>query len=306
MILDAGFVLIIPYYNRLDQLVRCLTSIEHCVTTPGEYVVYIIDNSDVNNYIDLKQLNTFKNIRIFNCPSNLGFGTAVNLGVKLALNNGITRGLVLNQDCELEPTFISDMISFAIKMDKAHIYSPLVVDRDNMIRSTFKPYLSNHSVEDVEIINVASLPGVCLLMDFKYFLELGGFDPVFKHYGEDDDFFKRNSKELNAFVIPSIRLYHSDTLDTYIYSDKKLQLNVLRSKFIYSVRHKKINKVYHLLANIIRMVRDRQSILEIFRFMIFGIIAIFSFSIRNYSVDKVKGRVEKILSELTPRVKELS
>ena len=124
-------LVIIPNYNHLDLLKKCLICLEEQIVK--DFSIMIVDNGSdkqtveyINNYCSEKQ----------NCISlllneNTGFAHASNEGFKYAITHGYKYSLLLNNDCYVEKDFI-EQIRNAISSDiKLFAVNPLMISEKN-------------------------------------------------------------------------------------------------------------------------------------------------------------------------------
>jgi GT2 family glycosyltransferase len=187
-------VIIIITYNGAKWINRCLQSCE------GHDVV-VVDNSSTDKTLEIIE-NKFPVVTVLKQKKNLGFGAANNLGIAHALNHGADSVFLLNQDAYLFTDTI-ELLEGTYLVDKSYgVLSPVHLDatKTKMDRN-FSYYLSYdqndsfHSdcffkvldgVYDVPFVNAAGwfIPKATLQ-------KVGGFDPLFFHYGEDDNYCQR-------------------------------------------------------------------------------------------------------------------
>ena len=76
------FSFIIPCYNELKLIKSCIKSIKSMISYDLILCeIIVVDNSDVNLSFENE---IFQNIKIIKNGSNLGFGAAINKGIKIA------------------------------------------------------------------------------------------------------------------------------------------------------------------------------------------------------------------------------
>ncbi len=235
--------IIIITYNALPWIDKSLLPLRN---VPKNIKVYIIDNGSTDGTQESIKKNCKKFIFIQN-DTNLGFGKANNLGFKLALNDNCTHFLLLNQDA-----YISYNNIFLLKniqkenpnygiISPVHLYSKTTVD--------FR-HLSNLSKGSKEYINdLICKKKIKELYEIKYtnaaiwmiskecLQKVGGFDPLFEHYGEDSEYAKRvNFFSFKVGVAPNLVGFHYRKQNTKFKQNKKYFFN------IFLVQLKKMDK----------------------------------------------------------------
>ncbi|WP_242155179.1 glycosyltransferase family 2 protein [Aestuariivivens sediminis] len=187
--------IVIVAYNGTSWLRRCL---ESC----GDYPVVVVDNASTDGTVSLIEKG-YPKVSLIKQTENLGFGQANNIGIRYALNQGAESVFLLNQDAYLEDNALERLVAFQKVNSNYWIVSPLHITPDKKrLDKQFSYYmtydksptfysdfvLSNtiQEVYDVPFVNAAAwlLSRTCLQM-------VGGFDPIFFHYGEDENYCQR-------------------------------------------------------------------------------------------------------------------
>jgi len=181
-------------YNAINWLSRCL---ESC----GDFEVIIIDNNSQDETVEFIRTN-YPKLELIEKKENLGFGKANNIGISEALRRGADYILLLNQDAYLESDTLNQLIRVASENSDYGILSPIHLDGGgkrfdrnftNYIhydknKDFFSDALFNrlNGIYEVPFVNAA-----CWFLPRKTLETIGGFDPIFFHYGEDDNYCQR-------------------------------------------------------------------------------------------------------------------
>ena len=255
--------IIIATYNGVKWIEQCLQSIDY-----SKYNVIVVDNNSSDDTVDFIKDNFPKTI-VLEQNKNLGFGKANNLGMSYALKNGADYVFLLNQDVYLE----EDTISVLVNTHKAHtdygVLSPVHLNGNGKtLDRNFSKYLSfeknNRFYRDAlkqnlkQIYSVPFVNAAAWLLPKQTLLNIGGFDPMFFHYGEDDNYCQRLLYQgLKVGVVPSVFVKHdrsfskgevelfTSTYFSKISNDYKLKLanlNINNYEEIYKNELKKIKK----------------------------------------------------------------
>lgn len=221
------YVVIVTYKGK-QWYDKCFSSLRESVI-PVQVVA--VDNSqgaEDTNYIKTH----FPEVHLIKTNENLGFGKANNIGMRYALDNGCDYVFLLNQDAWIEPDTINKLINIAEQHPEYGILSPIHLNaertainmqiglgahnRNEKLLSDF--YLNRvGDVYETNYVNAAAW-----LLPRKTLETVGGFDPIFKHYEEDDNYLNRvHYHGLKIGVCPAARIVH-DHKDSEL-SDEKLQ-----------------------------------------------------------------------------------
>lgn len=192
---------------------RCLSSLRHS-TVPTTIVV--IDNLSTDGTVDFIKKN-FPEVVCLPQSKNLGFGQANNLGMRYALENDANYVLLLNQDAYLAPDAFEQMLD---ESDGKSLLSPIHMNgTDDAIDFNFKQNtLTNTRVNLIDDLLCGTVKGkykvdyvnaACWFMPISIIKRIGGFNPLFKQYSEDDNYVHRLSYfGIDIYVVPKARVCH--------------------------------------------------------------------------------------------------
>ncbi len=191
------FVIIVTY-NGMEWIERCLGSLVNqsiCVE------IIVVDNGSTdgtNKYI--KQ--NFSKIILKEPGHNLGFGQANNLGIKYALENRCDYVYLLNQDAWIENDTIEKLIKIHQCNPQYGILSPLQMNSNKTkIDKNLLWLISNEKntdlVSGLHTKKTFDVYPIKFVMAAHWFISrdcleiVGGFSPLFFHYGEDGNYLDR-------------------------------------------------------------------------------------------------------------------
>ena len=229
-------VIIIVTYNGVKWLSKCLDS---C----GNIPVIVIDNNSSDATVEIIKEN-YPKVTLIQLEENKGFGAANNIGIGKALENGAEYFFLLNQDAYLQHNTISRLIECHQQDASYGILSPIHLNGYfSKLDVNFSKYITvnkklqfdaikhayQQNIYEVPFINAAGW-----LISKKAIQTIGGFDPIFFHYSEDDNYCQRLAyHQLKIGVVPDVFLAHdreyretSGAIDT----QKKLQLEERKLK----------------------------------------------------------------------------
>ena len=192
------FVIVVTYKGQ-QWYDRCFTSLRES-DMPVETIV--IDNGNDGTTEYLKE--HFPEITILPNTENLGFGKANNMGMRYALDHGCDYVFLLNQDAWIFPDTMEQLVAAAEANPEYGIVAPVqcnkemtkaldgviqfLINPDNVNRELFSD-LMMRMVKD--IYPVAEINAAAWLLPRKTLEMVGGFDPIFLHYGEDWNYLSR-------------------------------------------------------------------------------------------------------------------
>lgn len=190
---------IIVTYNGMKWLPECLDSV---VNSSIPVTVILIDNNSSDKSVAYVKEN-YKSIILLEQEKNLGFGKANNIGMAYALKQNADFVFLLNQDAFVESNTIEKLIAVSSKNPQFGVLSPVQLDYSgNSLEAYFFRFMAHSAAKSfysdfvlsktiMEIYEVSFIQAAAWLLPIKTIKEVGGFDPMFFHYGEDDNYCQR-------------------------------------------------------------------------------------------------------------------
>ncbi|MEZ6188554.1 MAG: glycosyltransferase [Planctomycetota bacterium] len=221
-----GVSLVVPNYNGAELLrehVPTLLAAAEAYPGPAEVVIVDDGSQDASRQVVEGELAP---ARLVVHPQNRGFGPACKTGVEAAAHEVV---VLLNSDVSVEPDFLAPLLEHFADPDVFSV-SPLILDRagEPSKVSVNHPYVRRgdlkwRGVDPQTLLRLGREPGRRELLSLfglggaialsrARFLELGGFDPLYRpFYHEDVDLglmaWRRGWKVL---VDPRSRVQHLD------------------------------------------------------------------------------------------------
>lgn len=192
-------IAIVVTYNGESWIRRCLSSLLEDETVILD--VLVIDNCSHDCTASLVK-NEFPSVTLIELNSNLGFGRANNIGLEMALKNAYDCILLLNQDAWISKGSIGDLARLQQCHREYGIISPvhLTGDEKTMDR-LFAKYVSPPTCHNLfsdallgkldDLYEAMFINAAAWLISRECLQKVGGFDPIFPHYGEDRDYTHR-------------------------------------------------------------------------------------------------------------------
>ena len=234
------FVIIVTYKGD-KWYDRCFSSLRRS-SVPVQTIV--VDNASNDGTVEFIKDN-YPEIILIESKENLGFGRANNLAMRYALDHGCDFVFLLNQDTWIKEDTVERMMTIIDRNPGYGIYSPMHITADEKAL-----YIE---IEDGDTDHANELLSDCYfncLKDiyvFKYVnaaawmvprktLEtIGGFDPIFFLYGEDDNYLQRI--EYHGYklgLLPTVQIIHD-------HHDSDYPTDITYREF----RHKQTRLVYY-------------------------------------------------------------
>lgn len=214
----AKIVVIIVTYKGHLWYERCFTSLRQ---SDSPVHTLVIDNASNDGTVEYIRAH-FPEIHLIESKENLGFGRANNMGMRYALDNGADYVFLLNQDAWVEPNTIGDLVRIAEKYPEYGILGPVQVNKERtkvlngVIQFLVNPDNVNHKLfSDLllgnieEVYPVAEINAAAWLLPRKTLEIVGGFDPIFLHYGEDWNYLSRVLyHNMKVGLVPHVPVVH--------------------------------------------------------------------------------------------------
>ena len=213
--------IVVLNWNDSDETLSCLESLRG-LDYPSFDVVVVDNGSTDDSVATIRERHP--EVTVLEARSNLGFTGGNNLGLRWALDCGADYGLLLNNDTELTPSFLTLIVAAAEEDPHVGIAGPLILyyDRPDTIwsagghidwlRGTANMIGLNESdagqfgatPHDVDFVT-----GCALLIKADVMRRLGLLDDRFFAYYEDTEWCLRAWRAgYRTVLVPQARIWH--------------------------------------------------------------------------------------------------
>lgn len=178
-------------YNGMKWVDACLGSLR-CSIMPTD--VFVVDNCSTDGTPEYVRAH-FPEVVLVQSDGNLGFGRANNVGLKYALEHGYDYVYLLNQDARVMPDTLGRLMEAMASQPEYGVLSPV-----QMVAAMDKPdagfaekclKFPVDAYQDGHIYEVPFVMAAHWMISRECIEAVGGFSPVFYHYGEDDNYLDR-------------------------------------------------------------------------------------------------------------------
>lgn len=228
-------LVIIVTYNGMKWIERCLSSLS---ASSVQAEVVVIDNGSSDGTREYVP-STFPDVTWMPQDKNLGFGQGNNVGLRYALDAGADYVLLLNQDASVSATAIEEMLAVS---DGTNVVSPVQMNGDgSKLDYMFKKAICKKNtdiVEDIlsgkplkEAYRIGEVAAACWFMPISILRTVGGFNPLFFHYGEDNNYYQRMVYHKRSMTLATkAKIYHDREVhgNIAVYNDKFVQRELLK------------------------------------------------------------------------------
>lgn len=253
--MEKIFVIIVTY-NGQQWYKRCFDSLN---ASQMPVNIIVVDNSPDRETVDFIKEN-YPQIHLIKPAENLMFGRGNNVGIKYALQNGADYVFLLNQDAWLiDGDTVGELVRIAKENPQYGIISPVHLNRkENKIEKLLLRRLFDYQTTDKKLFDDLYFGRLKDVYHTKYVnaaawfirrktLEtVGAFDPIFSHYGEDDNYLNRmfyNGLQLG--ICPRLRIVHDNDRPRPLYDSRETDILLM-------IDHTNINRE----INIDREIRN--------------------------------------------------
>jgi len=244
--------IIIVNYKTSNLVIQCIDSIKKH-TESINYEIIVVDNNSEDGIYDILS-NVHPDVKIILNPINAGFGSANNLGSKLATGNYL---FLLNSDTIILDNCLKIFFSFMEKnknigasggllcyedMSDQGSYGNFpsykgmlfrVTCMDRVLKKYHNEKLSINKIYSKDYVDeVDYILGADVFIRRDIFEKLNGFDEnFFLNFEETDLFFRFNKCGYKAVILPTVKIVHLVS-KSFSNNFHKMQ-NMLISQFYY-------------------------------------------------------------------------
>jgi GT2 family glycosyltransferase len=236
-------VVIIVTYNGAGWIEKCLNSLRNSSLNTD---VIVIDNASTDETVSLIE-NLYPEVELVKRANNLGFGQANNIGLRMALDQNADFVFLLNQDAWIDQDTIGKLVEVSKRNPEYGIVSPFHLNYDgSAIEKYFNDWVLAHYTPDLltdkmgnklkQIYSTTFVHAACWLLPIDTIHLIGGFDPLFFHYGEDNDYVQRLLfKKKLVGISPNTNVHHKGENEGL--KDAKKNLNFLMIQIVMQLKN---------------------------------------------------------------------
>jgi len=208
---------LIILYNPKKWISKCLVSLRDSTI---QVKTIVVDNGSTDGSQKVIK-ESYPEVDFIQSDENLGFGRANNIGIKKAYDEGADYIFLLNQDAWVEKDTIEKLVQVAELNKEYGIVSPMHLNGNGTaLDYKFSGYVSPENCTDLfsdaylgklkdTIYETSYVNAACWLLSRKCIEIVGGFNPLFFLYGEDDEYINRVKYHgLKIGIYPLTRIFH--------------------------------------------------------------------------------------------------
>ncbi|NML69375.1 glycosyltransferase family 2 protein [Chryseobacterium sp. RP-3-3] len=235
---------IIVTYNAMKWAERCFTSLRQS-SVPVNCIV--IDNCSTDGTQEYIKTH-FPEVDFIQSQENLGFGKANNLGIEKAYKEGADFFYLMNQDAWLYEESLEKLLEvYHSHPNTAEIgiMSPVHIDGTEKKLDIFLDKYIAYNCEKTRLISdlyfqslkpyyeLDFVNAAHWLLPKKTIEKVGGFNPYFFHYGEDNEYVNRvHFHKMKIILAPASKVVHDgkqslNKIDYTKYKDLSIETKIL-------------------------------------------------------------------------------
>lgn len=228
----------------IDSCLQGLLKYESCK-------IYIVDNGSVDGSVDYI-FSKYPNVKLICLPTNVGFGSGNNVGIKQAIQDGYDAFFLLNNDTIIDEKFIGQCVKVIKENPKVGIVGPVLVYADNQqliqgaggkitLWNLDFSYLKvkKRFIRSDRIDKVGYVIGAAMLITKEVIQKTNGFDPdYYPAYVEEADLcYRARAHGYESAVCFSTRVRHIGEMSAG--SDQKSFRCFTANRFLFGLKHLK-------------------------------------------------------------------
>ena len=212
---------IIVTYNGQRVIKKCLSTLLESKKWLDNII--IVDNHSTDKTSQILE-EYGEQIQLISLENNIGFGQANNIGIVEALKRGSDYLLLLNQDVYFDGINLPLFLERSVESQEKNIgaFCPIHINQSReQLDYNFKTFLFKNnasslidayflnSIDSERSFKIDFANAAIWLLPKRTIEIIGGFDPIFFHYGEDRNYANRmRHSNLSIHVIPNTYAVH--------------------------------------------------------------------------------------------------
>lgn len=230
--------IVILNYNSLEDTLLCVQCARR--STYGNCRLLVVDNASSDGS-GTRLAEHIPSCELMRLPRNTGYAGGNNVGISIALKEQADYVLILNPDIRLRADAVEEYVRVMETHRDVGILSPIQLERlDGPVDDKFsQSILQRHGYSAAQalafspatVLEVSVVLGAAMMVRAETFRRVGGFDPLFFAYGEEEDVCRRaRAQGFKIAVTPAAPVVHLRTNEKRAVSSRIL---FLRTKGAY-------------------------------------------------------------------------
>ncbi len=259
---------IIVTYNAMKWAEKCFTSLRQSSVASHSIV---IDNGSTDSTQEYIKTH-FPEVDFIQSGSNLGFGKANNIGIEKAYKEGADFFYLMNQDAWLYEDSLEKLLEVYNthpNKDEIGILSPMHIDGSEKKLDIFLDKYISYNCDKTRLISdlyfqtlkpfyeLDFINAAHWLLPRNTIETVGGFNPFFFHYGEDNEYVNRvHFHKKKVLLAPKSKVVHDgkqslQKVDYNKYADLRIETNIMNPNLPNAFQMEKKALLQSMLKNFI-------------------------------------------------------
>ncbi len=233
--------------NNRALLKACLASLPEACTALTWHVT-VVDNESRDGSAEMVA-NEFPAARLIRNSKRLGFGANHNQVIVPAVKSGVRHLLILNEDTELDPGSVRQLVAFADEHKRVGAVGPAIRGGDGRLQPSYLPFPTvlgqfwsclRPGRSPRRPTRGGWLNGSCVLLRTEALRQVGTLDDRFFIFFEDTDLgerFRQNGWE-SALCEKATILHHGHVTVALASAGSVWEWQMLRSQYQYFCKHR--------------------------------------------------------------------
>lgn len=222
----SGTSIIIPTYNKLEYLKKCIDSI--AAHTPEPHEIIVIDNASVDGTDTYLQGNHHR-LRYKINQHNYGFAGSINQGLRMARGSHL---LLLNNDTVVTPHWLRNLLACVQSDNRVGLAGPVTnyISGEQQIPTSYtnleqmQQFAEQYNeLDSNKWISTQQIIGFCVMMRRDVFERLGFMDEGFEIGNCEDDDYSLRARLLGYELVMA--------RDTFIHHFGSISMKELGTQF---------------------------------------------------------------------------
>jgi len=201
----ASIACTVVTYNRDDFIETCIASLLAAHSDTLDVTVIVINNGSPDGTTEVLKRYAPEDVTVITNTQNVSLSRALNQGIDAGFAAGTDYIALLNDDIEMRPGALAELVAVAAEVEGA-VVTPLQInyrkpdELDGLMMKKVQgtPELINDAVYRGEIKRYYAQPhgmiGAAQVAARETYETIGYFDPLFRFYGADNDYFTRATR----------------------------------------------------------------------------------------------------------------
>lgn len=236
---DMRLAAVIPSFNGAQFIQPLLASLASQTLPPA--LTWLVDNASHDETVHIARAGG-RDLNVVQMDQNHGYGVACNRGLQEAIGAGAEYCALINQDMVIDPRYFQTLIHEMDRDQGLGALTGFILDYEGLRFNHFRVYLPPEFWEDLFFDRVKPtyyrefVPATALVVRSKMLMDIGGFDPIFFMYSEDNDLLRRAAAAgWRSGISPAARACHWSGLQ-HRRDDRAFRVNVITSQMMYDIK----------------------------------------------------------------------